>query len=467
MKRFGFFSISPSIGGAMLGVGVLLLSGVGVSARQYVSLAPNYSALQMNAALDYWTFDHSEGSLKRIADLWDMPNAEMFVTADFDCCVTNYNKSDKKISYLPSFTLGEVDFPGRMELKLSVDEKGKSPWRISRVEIYAVNAFDPDWNYHPSFTVNGIKASLPEGNNRDYCGVDFPTDVEPVTSLLFETPAGSRVSFWDMKIYLYGGPQLPEDYVWDGVADYGDSTPLSAPVVKIGTLDPASTGRLQCSILDADGEIVAYSDDASSGEFLLDTSMLEVGAYSVCYHIPDPTLETHIDRCVPDAEDGMPLMIRPSFTGIMINGVSLDAVGENGTLEIPSVIEGESTGWARASLGGLRDGAALYWRCSLGEARIDAPSGYTLYDAATGINLENGNRLHLILEKNGVRSEEMIVAYARPSVEVGVETVVAEEEAEWYTVDGLPADPASVRKGEILVRRTSEGSRLVVMPDGN
>ncbi|MDE5957037.1 MAG: hypothetical protein K2G78_01860 [Muribaculaceae bacterium] len=461
MKYFGSSFLGQTIG--VVALAALMQCGpIEATARQYVSLAPNYSALQNNAELDYWTFDHREDNPKKISNLWDMPNAGMFTEAHFDCCITNYSKSDKKISYVPSFTLGDADFDGvdgRMELILSTDADGRSPWLISRVEIYAVNAFDPNWNYNPRFTINGIEARLPEAPTRDYCGVDLPMNGEPVTKLIFETPPGNRISFWDMKIYLYGAPQLENGYEWEGVTDYGCGQLLHAPVVKIGTLDPAATGRLQCSVLDASGEIVASSTDAAEGEFLLDISALEEGRYSVCYHIPDPTIETHIERCFPDPEDGLPLEIRPSLDGVTINGVALATPSDGTSLQIPTAIEGDSTGWAHATLGGLREGVTVYWHCSASDAHLYSatPEGYTLYDPATGINLENNSRLHLILEKNGVSSQETVISYDRPSVEVSVETVLQEESVttEWYTIDGRRTDPDRARRGEILLRRSA------------
>ena len=453
-------SLRHNAGGAILLIAALALP-THADARQYISLVPNYTSSLVNgAALDYWTFDHSpENPQHQISQLWDMPNAAIFTSADFECCIHNYNKSDKKISFTPSFTLGEEDFPGVMELHLAMLPDGSNPWNISRVEIYAVNAFDPDWNYHPSFTINGIRATLPEGNERDYCGVDFPESDSPISVLRFETPANSRVSFWDMKIYLRGCPQLPDGYVMPARATYGHSDPLRLPTVKIATLDPAADGRLQCSLLDADGTVAVATTDASEGDFSLDISSLEEGCYTICYHIPDPTLAGE-ERCFPDPEDGFAFEIAPSFEGLLLNGARPADVMADDCVCIP-VDDEHGLSLDAVSISGLRDGVAVYWRTTssaAAEALTASGSdpdlaGYTLYDPAAGMDLRNADTLHLILEKNGARSEGLSYRYTS-SVEVGVGVIESDADRAdevWYTTDGLPADPAS-SPGRILIR---------------
>ncbi len=436
-----------------------LALSVPADARQYISLVPNYKSTLINgAALDYWTFDHNpDNPQHQISQLWDMPNASVFTSADFECCIHNYNKSDKKISYTPSFTLGENDFPGVMELHLAMLPDGSNPWNISRVEIYAVNAFDPNWNYHPSFTINGHRATLPEGNERDYCGVDFDPSDGPVSVLRFETPANSRISFWDMKIYLRGCPQLPDGYELPSRATYGETEPLRLPTVKIATLDPAADGRLQCSLLDADGEVTIASTDASEGDFSLDISDLEEGCYTICYHIPDPTIAGE-ERCFPDPEDGFAFEIAPSFEGLTLNGACPDDIMAEGSVCIP-VDDAKGLSMEAAKVGGLRDGVTVYWRTTSSySADSKSASGtdlshYSLYDPSIGMNLKNADTLHLILEKNGVLSNEVSYRYMS-SVEVGVGVIECEAytgDEVWYTTDGLPAYRTSAR-GRILIR---------------
>ena len=72
-----------------------LALSVPADARQYISLVPNYKSTLINgAALDYWTFDHNPDKPQhQISQLWDMPNASVFTSADFECCIHNYNKS--------------------------------------------------------------------------------------------------------------------------------------------------------------------------------------------------------------------------------------------------------------------------------------------------------------------------------------------------------------------------------------
>lgn len=441
-------------------VAMTLILAAGVpetQARQYVSLLPNYSNMKSNEPLDYWEF-RQDADIHNISELWALPNGGMIQSASFSNCTFRYSGSDKVISYTPSFTLGANDSEGFMELRLALDAEGNSPWNVSRVEIYAVNAFNPDFNYKPSFTINGIRATLPPDNTRDYCGVDFPEDAAPLKTIRFETPVNSRISFWDMKIYLRGEPQLPEGYRYEPRRVYGESEVYTFPAVNIGTLQPWLDGRLQCSLLNDEGEIVVGSTTVVDSMFSFDASAIEEGSYHICYHMPDIS-EAGVDRCVPDVDDGLPFVVEPTLKGLIINGVEAGDYAH-----IPDETIDPTVSWEKATISGLRDGVEAYWKISLREESLPSergeigeygpiPTDFSLYDPAVGVNLTGGDRLHIILQKNGVRSEEYVVPYDRNSDPTAVVGVTSESGCEkWYTVGGVEVDPSDVAPDTVLIR---------------
>ena len=69
------------------------------------------------------------------------------------------------------------------------------------------------------------------------------------------------------------------------------------------------------------------------------------------------------------------------------------------------------------------------------------------------MNLTGGDRLHIILQKNGVRSEEYVVPYDRNSDPTAVVGVTSESGCEkWYTVGGVEVDPSDVAPDTVLIR---------------
>ncbi len=444
---------------------IALAAWQNAGARQYVSLLPNYeSGVKNGTELMYWSWTQSPQDVHHISDLWAEPTSAMFDKAEFRNCIFQYVANDCVIPLTPAFTLGDADDAGRMELHLALDADGNSPWDVARVEIYGVNAFNPLYNPNPEFSVNGVRAVLPNDDTRDYYGVDFPEGTPNPTSLLFETPAGSRVSFWDMKIYLRGVPEVPEGYIYRSRRVYGENDTLRFPAVKIGTLDPAATDRLQCSILNSDGEIVAYSNEAPEGEFAIISADIEEGAYRVCYHMPDPNL-AGVDRCVPDPEDGLLLEIEPTFSGLCINGAEAGDFAY-----IPTEVEGTDLSWDNARLTGLRDGVEVWWRVTTADdvtadAASDAiPAGFTRYDDATGIRLTGGDRLQLILSKNGVSTAIRTLPYASTGAPTAIAAIKSGcSEASYWLTDGTQADPARVAPGTLLIeRREGQAPRKII-----
>lgn len=469
MVRFNLRNCCSSIGshvaaGRLAGLALLaaVVAPTGVSARQYVSLLPNYSNTTSNFELDYWTFSH-DSEYHPITDLWDAEcNAEMIASADFSVCTFRYTKKDKVIEYTPYFTIGDENFEGRMELTLALDENGRSPWNVSRIELYAVNAFDTRYNYKPKFSINGVQASLPEGNERDYVGVDIPEDAGPLTKIVIETPANSRISFWDMKVYLRGVPELPEGFIHRERRVYGEDDTYRFPAVKVGTLDPAAKGKLQCSLLDSEGTVAASSTRLEEGCFAFGAAGIEEGHYKVVYHMPD-IANDGTDRCVPAPEDGLDLVVEPTIRGIMLNGFEINDLGH-----ITNQEEGSSLSWKNAEITGLRDGVQAYWKTSRlaqGETAPDTPEittgipdDFRPYSAAEGVDMTEANCLHLILTKNGVYSRQYAVQYSLQSVNVKVQSAISDErECRWHTIDGLRVNPADVPRGTLLIRTTPGG----------
>lgn len=81
--------------------------------------------------------------------------------------------------------------------------------------------------------------------------------------------------------------------------------------------------------------------------------------------------------------------------------------------------------------------------------------GMTLYDAAAGVDMSNGDTIDIALEKNGSLSPAKSIRYQKINVPVGVETVLAPtEDATYFHIDGRRADDNA--KG-LLIRLSASG----------
>ena len=346
------------------------------------------------------------------------------------------------------------------------------------------------------FAINDKRVDLSDDNSSyQFVGVDFTGEERYISSFNISNTDLKEVYIYEIYIYLddevvMNNEDFPMRY------EYKDKSSYELPTVSIGGFD--NPGLIYCrmqNVLTGDVRVVDYQDDVKAYVTTSDGGKLEEGRYRLEYGMnitssENPKLpEFDPSACLPKYFE-----IYPSVEGLEINWIK---VSESGVAYVPDKGDEDWTNirtWDNALIGGLREGITAYWKVEQidrpgsdtvtgGEQPNYAPShiryasdaamtensipeGYTKY-GAHGINLRKGNTLNLILEKNGVRTDNIVIPYAHRSEATSVdgpEIAPESEQTEYYSLSGVKLNPESLPKGEIVIVKTSGGAKCCKLP---
>ncbi|MDE5843716.1 MAG: hypothetical protein K2H35_08290, partial [Muribaculaceae bacterium] len=311
-------------------------------------------------------------------------------------------------------------------------------------------------------------------------GFDFAEGEREMSKIVLTAPKSASVGISTIRIF----PDVENKFIatpgFAGKLEYSAEGVYSLPLPEEGTFHRPEL--LKTAIFDNTGSIVSctcrYSDNnqftLSAGE---DFAPIQEGLYGICYYYDDGDYK-------PVAEDGLRFSITPSIAGLSLNLIKIDS--ENSFVEIPynKEMPGMTYSATKAVISGEKDGTIIYWKVdrqgskfyveddgainiSESEQESALPEGYSVYDDR-GINLTQGNRLSLILERNGARSNPYEISYFITDVPTGVNLAEDESSVEtfqFFTIAGtiLDADKLDNFQGIYLEKITSANGEIKVI----
>lgn len=304
-------------------------------------------------------------------------------------------------------------------------------------------------------TVNGETKNIAPTFSWQDCTFDFEC-APPTNTITISTDQGKGVGFEEIWVYL----QLPEaevkfnDYEIDTYIKGSLYKQYSFPVAfsdDIDDFDPATHLTYTLTPHHA-GETIYAKYTPESGEN--GTFIAEIpheGIYTLNASLTDAS------GC--SGSYSYDFAIYPSADNFSLNW----SVVNDGFIQVPdkAIDAGEmSRSWTNAIASGYSDDADLYYQVVNTDTQQpttpyrpdvrraapygEVPDGYTKYNAS-GIDLTKGNRLDMVLSKNGAVSDINSFYYTLVNTPTAIENIISGRDTDairYLRIDGTPASPA-------------------------
>ena len=414
---------------------------------------------------------------------------------------------------------GELDYKaGRFSIEFAdspyadLDNK----WSISRIEMDAISLrayekarnstvynsqkrYDTYSEFPCEIAVNGKTVALEkESLERQHLAWDFEGDERLMSEVVFSAPSFSGVGIINITLYF----DLEESFVSEDApgADrlrFNSDGSYSLPAVGIGNLFRKDGYRL--TILDSEGNVCHTQNvGADNGAFSFTFPATDDGSMSHDCGLYYANLNASLNYTTPQPriEDSLPFEIVPVIGQMDFNWSRIQIHGGCYECTVPKyrerVLEDGrvvTNTLANTAVEGHLPGTKIYWKLLSDEEadevqranpaksptrrRIGAeiPSGYRLM-TGSGIDLSplatagaGGVHLGMVLTRNGVVSDPYLVnCYIGDPITTTVATLPADVVVtDYFTIDGLPADPDRCAPGTLLirVRRPADGPATV------
>ncbi len=351
--------------------------------------------------------------------------------------------------------------PLKSKIILDLAEFGEG-WNLNAIGLEVVN-YDRYRNFKNSeatgiIYVNGHELHAPDNAAPEEIRADLSAD-GPVKQITIATDEHASVGFRAITLYLGGESEFVElDDDRAATPDYNSEGVYRLPYAAVGGI--AEPDLLSCAIFDAAGKrmnVTALYNPAtqyfSVNPSIENGDILDEGYYRAVYYIDDSYYE-------PKAEDGAEFAILPSAQGMYLNWKPIDPYSSM-IWEVPShTIRTDGNGntiqhdWEHVLVNGFRSGTIVYWKVTRDEDRralladpavipsgaltavgpsSEIPDGYQRLSNQSA-DLSRGNRLSLILQRNGVNSYPINIDYTK----VDIPTLITEVSSE--SVDVISSD---------------------------
>ena len=418
-----------------------------------------------------------------------------------------YDKGESSIikkhistSLMPYHVLGDIernsDYDGRFEIYLRKNPyREDGLWDISRIEVDAINVKKIS---EPSIIICGEE--LPVASEQVYNTVTrtFEDGESLINHFSISVGKGRVIGFRDIRVQLREPESYPQGWDLSAPVPQHYMGEYQLPIPQIGGIELAPTA--QC--------IVYRKSDLSQASTLsvLDKELQAFrvtvpgfGDFGVAYSLNEVFYGLPIKYRAPSAERLLPFRIASEF----ISSYTLnDAPFMDGISYIHKdapITTGHN--WTNAVLGNIPEDVTVYWKVEqddtftfgetvepLQKSRAhnsteidllsddDIPEGFTKYDEQTGIDLTQGNLLHLISEQNGSRSDVFSTHYVPYTGPTSV-TLNYEEGAaallqrlgkgdttglKFYNLQGEPLNYDNTPTGTILIVISDTGKSVKI-----
>ncbi|MDE6810807.1 MAG: hypothetical protein K2J15_00480, partial [Muribaculaceae bacterium] len=335
-----------------------------------------------------------------------------------------------------------------------------NPWKIKRIELDAVNygmvnPYDNGQYSSGIIRVNGKEQVMAKNTDLTVLGFDFEGSDREMSEIILYAPKGSAVGICTIRII----PDIENEFVtlpgMSAELDFSNEGSYILPASSFGSFNYPDL--MLATVLDSEGNVkdmdYKYLGDSQFQIFpKANAEPLQEGRYGICYYYDDGIYK-------PTWEDAIPFSIVPGISELYVNFNKIDSANRH--CDIPYSVTHNVDGnevtysWSNAQITGHKDGTNIYWKVYHDGTKIknynrtagvilratednDIPDGYNLL-TDDGINLNGGNHLSLILERNGVRSQPHDISYTAVNVPTSITAVTCESDIilkRNYTLNG-------------------------------
>lgn len=360
-------------------------------------------------------------------------------------------------------------------------------WDISRIEVEAANVSDID---SPSLIISGKEVLLPSSKGHTWVVREFDEDEGLIDRFSIAVNTGRPIAFRRIRIQLREVTEYPSEWTFTPSVPQNNLGQYEIPAPEIGGI--GITENSECLVYNpVDMSQVSVESVPDVALHIFNVSIPGFGKFGVSYNLNEKFYGLPVSYAAPSAERLLPFTINSDFiTTYTIN----DAPFMDGITYVHKQAP-LTTGhdWSNAVLGNIPEGVVIYWKVEQDDsfsvdetpapadrkgiqplAETDEPEGFTKYDPQTGIDLTKGNRLHLISEMNGNRSNVFSTYYTPYIGPTNVTVLPTDKDGEIlrrlaegddsglriYTPEGIRINYSDALSGSLLIAVTPEGYTL-------
>lgn len=390
-------------------------------------------------------------------------------------------------------TKGFEDEAGELILNFMPNpDRSDGKWDVAAIWVKTINIANLE---DPKLNIAGKDLAVNPELEYSWTICEFTEDEESLrSSFNMSVESGRPIGFQDIRVYLK--ESRPDQQLYSPNHSQSSDNIYKIPAIEIGGVKTDVTSK--CHIYNMTNlEEQEFDITFNSTENCFEATIPNPGQYGVAFELTEKfTALSGIDGVSPIYELNKDnLILLNVLSDIALNLRLNDSYLSDGI----SYIHNESThnneyNWTNAVFTQIPENTIIYWKVEndpdfqpeiknnsyvksakrdyLKESS-DIPEGYTLYDEKNGIDLTKGNKLSLITEKEGVRSEPFSTYYLPYTGPVSVSPALCEDESErtaifkglnpdvvYYLVDGRKTDYNSVATGTLLIAVSHSGKTI-------